>query len=44
VGSIAFVVLNVLCLALVFANPTVNLFAIPAVLALLAWHMRPRHA
>lgn len=41
VGRPAFLVLNVLCLSLVFANPVVNAVAIPAVLALLAWHARP---
>lgn len=44
VGRPAFVALNVLSLSLVFANPQVNAVAIPAVLALLAWHARPRHA
>jgi TRAP transporter 4TM/12TM fusion protein len=41
VGRLAFLLLNVLSLSLVFANLQVNLVAIPAVLALLAWHARP---
>jgi TRAP transporter 4TM/12TM fusion protein len=41
VGRIAFVLLNLFSLSLIFANPTVSAIAIPAVLALMAWHMRP---
>ncbi|MCB1996404.1 MAG: TRAP transporter large permease subunit, partial [Rhodoferax sp.] len=41
IGRPAFVVFNVLCLSLVFANPMLNAVAIPVVLALLAWHARP---
>jgi TRAP-type uncharacterized transport system fused permease subunit len=41
IGRPVFLVLNVLCLSLVFANPWLNAVAIPAVLALLAWHARP---
>ena len=41
IGRPAFLVFNVLCLSLVFANPVVNAVAIPLVLGLLAWHARP---
>ena len=41
VGRIAFLALNVLSLALVFANPRVSAVCVPAVLAILAWHARP---
>jgi TRAP transporter 4TM/12TM fusion protein len=44
VGRPAFLLLNILSLSLVFANLQVNLVAIPAVLALLAWHARPLRA
>jgi TRAP transporter 4TM/12TM fusion protein len=37
----AFLALNVACLSLVFANPTASAIAIPLVLAILAWHLRP---
>ena len=40
IGRVAFVLLNALSLALVFANPLVSALAIPAVLAILAWHLR----
>ncbi len=36
----AFIALNILSLALVFANPLVSAVAISAVLAILAWHAR----
>jgi TRAP transporter 4TM/12TM fusion protein len=38
----AFVVLNVLSLSLVFGNPVVAAVAIPGVIAILAWHVRPQ--
>ena len=41
VGRPAFLALNVLSLALVFANPWVSAVCVPAVLAILAWHARP---
>ena len=41
VGRPAFLVLNVLSLALVFANPWISAVCVPAVLAILAWHARP---
>ncbi len=41
IGRPAFLVLNVLALSLVFANPVVSAVAIPLVLAILAWHARP---
>ncbi len=40
IGWPAFVALNVLSLALVFANPLVSAVGITAVLAILAWHAR----
>ena len=36
----AFIALNVLSVSLVFANPIVSAVAVPAVLAILAWHLR----
>jgi TRAP-type uncharacterized transport system fused permease subunit len=41
VGRLAFLALNALSLALVFANPWVSAVCVPAVLAILAWHARP---
>jgi TRAP transporter 4TM/12TM fusion protein len=41
IGVPAFAALNLLSVALVFANPMVSAVAAPAVLAILAWHMRP---
>ena len=40
IGRAAFVALNLLSLALVFADPQVTAVAAPAVLAILAWHAR----
>jgi len=40
-GRLSFLVLNLLCLSLVFANAVVSAVAIPLVLAILAWHARP---
>jgi TRAP-type uncharacterized transport system fused permease subunit len=36
----AFLVLNLLSLSLVFANPTTSAIAVPLVLLMVAWHMR----
>jgi len=41
VGRIAFVLLNLFSLSLVFSNVTVTLVAGSAVLAIIAWHLRP---
>jgi TRAP transporter 4TM/12TM fusion protein len=41
VGRPAFLLLNVLSLALAFANPLVSAVCVPAVLVILAWHARP---
>ena len=41
VGRIAFVLLNLFSLSLVFSNPGVTLVAGSAVLAIVAWHLRP---
>ncbi len=41
IGRFAFVLLNVFSLSLVFANPTMSAIAVPVVLALVVWHMRP---
>ena len=41
IGRTAFVLLNLLSLSLVFSNPAVTLVAGSAVLAILAWHLRP---
>lgn len=41
VGKPAFVALNALSLALIFANPVMSAIAVPAVLMLVVWHMRP---
>lgn len=41
VGRLSFLVLNLLCLSLVFANPVVSAVAIPLVVGILAWHARP---
>jgi len=41
VGKLAFVLLNVFSLSLVFANPWVAAVSLPVVLGLLAWHARP---
>jgi TRAP-type uncharacterized transport system fused permease subunit len=41
IGTTAFIALNVLSLSLVFANPMVSAVAVPGVLAILAWHLRP---
>jgi TRAP transporter 4TM/12TM fusion protein len=43
VGKLAFVLLNVFSLSLVFANPWVAAVGIPAVLGILWWHARPEH-
>jgi TRAP transporter 4TM/12TM fusion protein len=37
----AFAALNLLSVSLVFGNPMISAFAVPAVLAILAWHQRP---
>jgi TRAP-type uncharacterized transport system fused permease subunit len=42
VGRIAFVLLNLFSLSLVFSNVTVTLVAGSAVLAIIAWHLRPQ--
>jgi TRAP transporter 4TM/12TM fusion protein len=41
IGWPAFIALNVLSLSLVFGEPTVTIVAGSAVIAILAWHMRP---
>ena len=41
IGRVAFWVLNALSVALIFANPWVAAFGIPAVLLILLWHQRP---
>ena len=41
VGKLAFVLLNVFSLSLVFAYPWVAAVSLPVVLGLLAWHARP---
>jgi TRAP transporter 4TM/12TM fusion protein len=41
IGRIAFVLLNVFSLSLIFANPTMTAIAVPVVLLIVAWHMRP---
>jgi len=41
IGRLAFWVLNICGLALIFANPLVSAVCIPMVLALLFWHARP---
>lgn len=41
IGRLAFWVLNICGLALIFANPWVSAVCIPMVLALLFWHARP---
>jgi TRAP transporter 4TM/12TM fusion protein len=41
IGTPAFIALNLLSLSLVFANPMVSAVAVPGVLAILAWHLRP---
>ncbi|MFM8756114.1 MAG: TRAP transporter permease [Limnohabitans sp.] len=43
VGKLAFVLLNVFSLSLVFSNPWVAAVSIPAVLAILWWHARAQH-
>jgi TRAP-type uncharacterized transport system fused permease subunit len=44
IGPVAFVLLNLLSLSLVFGHPVVTLVGGAAVLAILAWHARPaRH-
>jgi TRAP transporter 4TM/12TM fusion protein len=40
-GRLSFIVLNLLSLSLVFANPVVSAVAIPLVVGILAWHARP---
>ena len=40
IGRIAFIGLNLLSLALIFANPLVSALAIPAMLGILGWHLR----
>ncbi len=42
IGRIAFVSLNLLSLSLVFANPVMSAIAVPAVLLIVVWHMRPQ--
>ena len=44
IGRIAFVLLNLFSLSLVFSNVAVTLVAGSAVLAILAWHLRPAQA
>ena len=44
IGIPAFLALNVLSLALVFANPLVSALGITGVLAILAWHSRTEKA
>jgi TRAP transporter 4TM/12TM fusion protein len=44
IGRPAFVLLNLLSLSLIFANPNISAVAIPAVLAILYWHGRVRAA
>jgi TRAP transporter 4TM/12TM fusion protein len=41
IGRIAFVLLNLFSLSLIFANPTMTAIAVPVVLLIVAWHMRP---
>ena len=41
IGALAFVALNLLSLALVFAHPLTSAVGVAGVLALLAWHARP---
>ncbi len=41
VGKLAFVLLNLFSLSLIFANPVMSAIGVPLVLALVAWHMRP---
>ncbi len=41
IGKAVFVLLNLLSLSLVFANPVLSAIGVPIVLALVAWHMRP---
>ena len=44
IGRVAFVLLNLFSLSLVFSNVAVTLVAGSAVLAILAWHLRPAQA
>jgi TRAP-type uncharacterized transport system fused permease subunit len=44
IGAVAFVLLNLLSLSLIFGNPLVTLVGGAAVLAILAWHARPEKA
>ena len=37
----AFWALNLFSLSLIFANPTMSAIAVPVVLFIVAWHMRP---
>ena len=41
IGIVAFLALNVLSLALVFAHPLTSAIGVAGVLAILAWHVRP---
>ena len=40
IGAVAFILLNLFSLSLIFANPVVAAIAVPAVLAILLWHAR----
>ena len=42
IGRIAFVLLNLFSLSLIFANPIMSAIAVPAVLLIVAMHMRPQ--
>jgi TRAP-type uncharacterized transport system fused permease subunit len=44
IGAVAFVLLNLLSLSLVFGDPLVTLVGGAAVLGILAWHARPQKA
>jgi len=41
IGKPVFVLFNLFSLSLIFANPVMSAVAVPVVLALVAWHMRP---
>ncbi len=41
IGKPVFVLLNLFSLSLIFANPVMSAIAVPVVLALVVWHMRP---
>ena len=44
IGVVAFIVLNLLALSLVFANPLTSAVGVTGVLAILAWHARPERS